>query len=198
MLMKSIRHNLVRLIDFSGREDRALFWPYAGAVFAAVNVIGVAAISSIIVASMTRIQRFVVAHPDQASVAVGPESYAITIHGAHPELIPDFTSVFLTSESIAVATIALLAAAVSRRLHDRGKTGVWGAMPLPFLAIGMIAMPRFFAATASGRGPDLGAFFLLFFNNMIYIAALLVLTGLLALKGQPNINRFGAPSTASG
>jgi uncharacterized membrane protein YhaH (DUF805 family) len=83
-------------------------------------------------------------------------------------------------------SIVLYAAAVTRRLHDRGKSGSWGLMPLPFIIYSTIMMPRAFAS------PDenMALFFSIFVSNMVYIVTLIVLIVLLASASDPARNRF--------
>lgn len=92
---------------------------------------------------------------------------------------------------IAVA-VGLLAAAVTRRLHDRGRAGWWGALPLPFLAFGGFAFSKVLSGFAAPDDPALAPWFLpLFFNNMLYLGALATLVVMLARAGGGDANRFG-------
>lgn len=85
-------------------------------------------------------------------------------------------------------SILLLAASVTRRLHDSDRRGWWGLMPLPFLAGGLIGMALMF----SGSGDDLESRLMpLVLNNMIYLGLLGVLVVLLCRRGTPGPNRFG-------
>ncbi|EGF90575.1 hypothetical protein ABI_36000 [Asticcacaulis biprosthecium C19] len=90
-----------------------------------------------------------------------------------------------------IFAISLLAAAVARRLHDRGKSGAWGLMPLPFITFASVMMPTVFAQTFA----DMGLFFTMFINNVLYIAALVFLVILLAGAGSEGENRFGPDPT---
>jgi uncharacterized membrane protein YhaH (DUF805 family) len=112
-------------------------------------------------------QRFAAEHPDQATVTQGPSGYAIEVQGNHPELFPDMTPFFTVMQVGCALAVVLLAAAVTRRLHDRGRRGWWGLPPLPFLLVGMTAFPRFFNSTLAGEmTPDaMKLFGLLFANN---------------------------------
>jgi uncharacterized membrane protein YhaH (DUF805 family) len=74
------------------------------------------------------------------------------------------------------ATVLLLAASVARRLHDTGRSGAWGLMPLPFIIYAMVMMPRLFGASDIADG----LFFSVFINNFLYLASLLLLVVLLA------------------
>jgi uncharacterized membrane protein YhaH (DUF805 family) len=190
-MVESIRYNLTNLARFSGRESRALFWPYAIAVI----ILGMLSMFALMVPgimeSFGRMQRFAAAHPDQATVDSGPGHYSITIHGSHPELMPDMSSLSSGVGLIALIVAALLAAAVARRLHDRRMRGVWGLLPLPFLGFGLIMMPRFFESVRTGHPPDMQLFMAIFFNNFIYILMLATLVVLLVGEGTRGPNRFG-------
>lgn len=160
---------------FSDRETRAQFWPWAGIVFAVAMIPGIGCMIPAMLGSFEKMQRFAAQHPEQVTVVSGPGHYEMRIDRHHPELMPDM-SLLMTGMWISVAMmIVLLAAAVARRLHDTGRRGAWGLLPLPFLFCGFVLMPRMFAAT-----PDMGLFGLLFLNNALYLAALATLVALLA------------------
>ncbi|MFC0683630.1 DUF805 domain-containing protein [Novosphingobium clariflavum] len=184
-----IGYHLVRLAKFSGREGRAKFWPWAGVVVGLVCIGSFAAIGPMMVRSMAKMQQYAREHPEQATVTSGPGHYEISIQGHHPELMPDFSAVTGAMEIVMAVAIVLLAAAVTRRLHDTGKAGTWGLLPLPFLVIGFTQMPRIFAAPE----PDMRLFGLLFLNNLFYLGALGVLILLLAGAGSKGDNRYGPP-----
>lgn len=193
--LKAIGYNLANLINFKGRETRSQFWPYVALIiflsFAGMGAVMLPEMN----ASMERMQRFAAEHPDQATVEQGPGTYSITIHGNHPELMPDIGGVMTMITVGFVVIIVLLAAAVARRLHDRGKSGAWGLMPVPFIIFACVMMPRIFAQFAQGA-PDLGMFFVLFFNNMLYIAALIFLMVLLCGASSKGDNRYGPQPSA--
>ena len=186
-LVSTIRYNLVNLATFSGRETRAQFWPYAAFVF----VLSIAGMMAVMLpemsASMERMQKFATEHPDMATVQQGPGSYSISIQGHHPELMPDMGNMMRMMAIVFAVIIALFAAAVVRRLHDRGKSGAWGLLPLPFITFASIMMPKVFAQNT----PDMGLFFAIFINNFIYIGTLIFLIVLLAGAGTQGENRFG-------
>ncbi|HEX6742120.1 MAG TPA: DUF805 domain-containing protein, partial [Sphingomicrobium sp.] len=103
--------------------------------------------------------------------------------------LPDF-GVFITGVMvITIIGIALYAAAVARRLHDGGFSGLWGLMPLPFLAFSMVRMRGFFATFASEH-PDMGRFQEIFISNFIYIGTIVALIVMLARRSDPGPNRF--------
>ncbi|MGH6745963.1 uncharacterized protein DUF805 [Novosphingobium sp. PhB57] len=182
-----IGYHLVRLAKFSGRETRAAFWPWAAVVVGLVLLGGVAAMTPQVLASMAKMRKFALEHPDQATITSGPGHYEISIEGHHPELMPDMGPFVLALEGTMAVLIVLIAAAAVRRLHDTGRSGAWALLPLPFLFFGFSRMPVLFADPVF----DTRLFGLLFLNNLCYLAALGALILLLARSGKPGENRFG-------
>jgi len=181
-----------RLPDFNGREDRSSFWPYAAFVFV-LSMIGMYAVMlPPMFKSMQAMQEFAAAHPDQVNIVSGPGQYSASIEGNHPELTSDFTGMMVGVGIVCLLVVLLYAAAVARRLHDRGMSGFWGLIPVPFLVYSMIQMPRMFSTVGSGNEPDMGIFFSIFISNMLYMIALIVL---LAWRSDPNPNRYDVDST---
>jgi uncharacterized membrane protein YhaH (DUF805 family) len=191
-MLESIRYNLKSLARFSGRDGRGRFWPYAGAVLVLAWMSVWLVMAPGILGSFARVQQFAREHPDQTTVYSGPGHYSVSIEGAHPELMPDVLGMMYGVAAVSAVTVLLLAAAVARRLHDRGRTGAWGLVPAVLLATGFLGMSREFAGFGTGRPPDPGWFFLIFFNNMAYLASLIFLVVQLASAGTKGPNRFGA------
>lgn len=106
------------------------------------------------------------------------------------------TSFFTALQVAAVFTVALLAAAVTRRLHDGGRRGWWGLPPVIFLIVGLTLFPRLFQSTLTGEmtPASMKLFGLIFINNLLYLASLGLLIFLLARESQPGENRFGPPA----
>jgi len=192
----SVRNGFTGLLRFSGRDPARRFWPYAGVVIALMFAGAAATMGPIMSQSFARMERFAAEHPDQATVTRGPSSYSIQIQGSHPELMPDVTPFFTAMQVGCALVVALLAAAVTRRLHDRGRRGWWGLAPLPFLIVGLTLFPRFFQSTLAGDlTPDsMRMFGLIFTNNLLYLASLGLLIFLLAGASQAGENRFGPPA----
>ena len=179
----SIRHCVSNITRFSGRDTRSQFWPYV----ALIIVLDMAASTLVMVPVMgmmiVRSQAYVREHPD-GFPATGSEPGSFP-----PGLMPDFKLFGLASAIIGLACVLALAAAVSRRLHDRGRTAYWGLLPLPFLAFGMVAMGSMFATFPAQ--PDMRLFGVLMFNNLAYMAALILLIVFLASATMDGPNRFG-------
>lgn len=177
-----------RLLDFKGREDRASFWPYAAVAFIIVMIVGMAIFVPMMAHSVAAMQHYAFQHPDQATVITGPGQYSISVEGHHP----DFFDAGSMGAYLGVAfglAIVLYAAAVVRRLHDRGKSGFWGLLPLPFIIYSSFMMPALFASAAE---PAMALFFSVFISNMLYIVALVVLIVFLAGASDPAPNSYDA------
>lgn len=178
--------HFIRLFNFRGREDRASFWPYAAVAFIIVMGAGMIIFVPMMMRSMQAMQSYAAEHPDQATITSGPGNYAISVEGYHPEFFDAGSMALYLAVTFGLA-ILLYAAAVVRRLHDRGKSGLWGLMPLPFIIYSSIMMPRVFASAGE---PDVGLFFSIFFSNMLYIVTLIWLIVLLAGPSGPAPNRY--------
>ena len=163
------------LFNFRGRDTRAQFWPYAGIVVCLMMAAMMVVMMPPILSSMERMQRFANEHPDLAQVTQAGAGYAIRVEGYHPELMPDFGHLLWGIALVTAMGVALLAAAVARRLRDAGVAPMLGVLPVPFLFLGIGAMSRVFAATDSA----MGWFMLLFVNNLLYLGSLVVLIVLL-------------------
>jgi len=176
-----------RLFDFKGKEDRASFWPYAALVFVIVMVIGMIIFVPMMAHSMEAMQQYATEHPDQATIASGPGQYSISVQGNHPEFFDGQSMALYLVVSFGLS-ILLYAAAVTCRLHDHGKSGWWGLMPLPFILYSTIMMPRAFASPVE----NMTVFFSIFFSNTFYIITLIVLIVFLASASDPAANRYDA------
>ena len=188
----TIGRGLRKIVSFSGRDTLSQFWIYAGTVIVLTVAAMVALMGPMMTSTMAKMQQFAAQHPDQAEVTTGPGSYSISVHGNHPELMPDFAGFATGMSVISGLALILLASAVARRLHDRGKGGYWGLPAAIFLVTGLIVMPRVFDSFAHGAGaPNLRLFGLMFLNNLLYLASLAVLVVQLVLDGTRGPNRFG-------
>lgn len=184
----------LRLIGhFEGRDTRGQFWPYVGVVMASVFVTWGGVMAFEMNRMMSDMMRFAETHPDQATVHRTPTSTEIRIEsGAGFEGMPNF-DLFIGMMAVLVGiAVLLLAAAVTRRLHDRGLPGFVGMAPLPFLAFGGYGMRRVMSDVTAGiEFPPL--FIPVFINNVVYLAVLGGLVLVLAQAGQPRANRYGPP-----
>ena len=190
-MIEPIRHGLANLFKFKGRDPRSLFWPYAGFVFLLAFLVNAAVFLTVLGDTFGKMQRFAASHPELATVQRSATNYSISVHGQHPELEPSMSGLVGSVDALAATALLLLAAAVARRLHDCGKSALWGLLPVPFLLMGMAGSTVLFASFNSSSGPDLRLFSAIFMNNIIYIASLVTLIVMLAKKSTQRLNRFG-------
>jgi len=184
--MVGLWEHFKKLADFKGREDRASFWPYAALVFVIIMVAGMLIFVPMMANTMAEMQQYAAQHPDQATVVSSPGQYSISVEGHHPEFFPASSMAAFLGVTFGLA-ILLYAAAATRRLHDTGRSGLWGLLPLPFIIYSSVMMPRVFASVGE---PDMRLFFSIFFSNMLYLITLVVLIVLLAGQAESGPNRF--------
>ena len=192
-MLASLKYNATRLLNFSGRESRVLFWPWAGCVFVVAFIGYGAVVGSMMAGTIGKMQAFAEANPDQATVVSTPGSYSVSIEGSQPELMPDFGLIIPMVGAMVAFIVLLLGAAVARRLHDRGRSAFWGLAPLPFIGFALFGMSVLFGQFESGGEPNIGLFLAIFLNNMVYLAVLATLVIQLAGASRPEADRFGPP-----
>ena len=156
MLLDSVTRGLRLVRRFDGRDTRGQFWPYAGAVVVVVLGVGFVFQLGVLVSSFV--------------TALDPSSSVVPI-------------AFLASTAVGVlAAVSLLAAAVTRRLHDRGYRGWWALAPLTFLLTGFALMTPMFVSP--DEPPSLALFMTTFATVLLYFAALGLLVLQLALPSR--------------
>lgn len=186
-LFTSIGHNLRRLGDFSGRQTQIQFWPYAGLVY------GLATFVAGMIMMIPMATAFYRAMLD-IQIAAQQGGNAEPAFVKSPEqLFPDFGSLLMPVLLVHLVTIALLAAAVARRLHDKDRTAWWGLLPLPGMAISLALMPTDLRMVM--QDPPDPRFFLLTLNNFFYLGLFVLLVVLLIGVGTTGPNRFGPEIT---
>jgi len=185
----TLRQHFAKLFDFSGREDRASFWPYAALAFGIIMIAGMLIFIPTTMGAIQAMQQFAVEHPEQVTTVSGPGQYSISVQGDHPAFMPVGSIVLYLVVTFGLA-ILLYAAAVVRRLRDSGKSGAWGLIPLPFILYSSVQMSRVFAMIGTGGRPDMTLFMSIFVSNLLYIVSLLGLIVLLAWRSEPEPNRF--------
>lgn len=193
-MFASIRHGFANLARFSGRDSRERFWPYALVLVGAAFVAMFLSFGVGFAGSFQKTIAYAEAHPDKATVTRSGGSVSVTIHEPSPELMPDMAPMFLGLRVIVPIIGLLLAAAVTRRLHDTGRSGLWGLPPVVFLGIALALFPSMFQRLMAGDESAIGLFLPLFANNMAYLASLGLLVFLLCREGKPDANRYGAPA----
>ena len=193
-IIASIRHGFANALRFSGRDTRKQFWPYAIFIFLATSIASYLAIIPELAGTMQRILRLAAEHEGRD---IAPEDIEPMIMGAMPNL--EF--ILMVTLAIDVVAVLLLAAAVTRRLHDRDRTGLWGLLPLPGFALGFALAPRTLDLTLNpADNPEaMTQFMLPMLNSLLSWGLLIVLIVLLAREGSEGPNRFGpAPGEQAG
>lgn len=190
-LSASIGHNLRRLLDFSGRDGRAHFWPYVLVLFGVAVVATFVLMVPVLFEMMVKFQRVLTDHPDELA-----RHYEQGRPGLPPGLMPDFSRVMLPMALVNLVFMLLIAAAVARRLHDRDRTGLWGLLPLPPMAIGHVAGEQAYAVMSGVAEPSpISA--LLMLNSLLFWGVAIVLVVFLAGPGDAGPNRYGPPPQPS-
>nr|WP_316629722.1 DUF805 domain-containing protein [uncultured Brevundimonas sp.] len=193
--MRAILTGFRRLMDFKGRDRRSQFWPYA------LTVVGLSFVGlwlgmiPTMNAVFEQASTLAATNPEAATVVSSPGRYSVEIHDA--SFMPDMGPFFAVVRIGAAVTVILLAAAVTRRLHDVGRPGYWALPPAVFLMISLTAFPVVMTRFMAQEAPDIGLFMLLFLNNLLYMASLIGLIILLVLDSKKTPNRYGAPPTRS-
>lgn len=162
--------NLSRLTQFGGRESRKHFWLHVAIslIFYAVPFF----ILMIVTIIMT-INTGLVATTDVQAPSMDIMAYGSIL--------------------LALVQIALLVAAVSRRLHDSDRRAGWGLFPIPFLLFGICLFPLVVSSTFSDPELNNRLFFAGFINSIIYMILIPLLGILLCQAGDDDENRFGPP-----
>jgi uncharacterized membrane protein YhaH (DUF805 family) len=186
VVFASIRYNLARLFEFSGRESRALFWPYAIAVFLAGAVAGIILMVPVLMDMMNRIVAYLQKHPEGLPQPQPGQPAALP-----PELMPDFGVLLMPTAMLGLVSLFLWAAAVVRRLHDCDRSGWWGLLPVPFQLAGALVGPAAMRAMMDLGAAPSALTLLSALNSLAYWVAFIALVVILAGEGMPGSNRFG-------
>ena len=132
----AIRHGFSSLLDFSGRDTRRQFWPYAILLL----LLGGAAITLVYIPAVTngylRLLDYAATHP-QPGIAPDASSYEVFTDLNRPELRPYYGRFILSLCVIGLVHLALVAAALARRRHARDWSEATGALILPAVALTM-------------------------------------------------------------
>lgn len=197
--MTLLGRHLTGLADFSGRENRQPFWLWILIVYAAQMVVGMVIMIPLMMSSMTRMETTLRGDPQRFDT--------------HPELamqmmMPMMQNIMFFAVIMSVLWLVLVAAAVTRRLHDTDRSGWWAApvyaqhvlMPLSYA----VFFPKFFTAMGNMRDgmspeqanavmlPAMMPMMLLSLAGMIGFVMVIVLIVFLATDGTKGQNRFGA------
>ena len=159
-----ILRGFANVLRFGGRDTRSEFWPYAGVAVALYFVVG-----------------WAVLVPMTLPIISSP---ALMDSGT-------FEKRFFAGNALMFAALgALLAAAVTRRLHDSDRSAFWGLLPLPFVVYSGAMMYRMISQFGTG-GFSVPLFVSVFVSNLLYFAAVVWLIVLLVRRSLAEENRFG-------
>jgi uncharacterized membrane protein YhaH (DUF805 family) len=179
---------LKRVTDFSSRSTRAQFWPFIFLYYALSQIASFIAISPF----MNRINALSAA---QAEGEPDPEAFAALFSDG---LFADMISRSLWATAIlALLFLIPLAGAVTRRLHDTNRSGLWALPCLILLVSSLVMMWQLFARykAQAPTGVDfeqlLSPFLLLLANNVVYLICVITLIVFCAQDGTVGANRFG-------
>jgi uncharacterized membrane protein YhaH (DUF805 family) len=188
----SVFANFKRLTQFSGREPRRQFWPYVALVYFADIVLAQFAMIPVMSGMMQHMMTLVMDPQFAAKAEANPYQAEGAILGA---MAGEMQWIAIASMASGVFLLILLAAAVSRRLHDSGIRAWWGLLPLPFGVLHMALMPSFFSMFAnmfSNPGQTDASFLTLFMlNNTLSLAAMITLIVLLCRRTRDGENAHG-------
>jgi len=170
----SIQHNLKNLTNFRGRDSRGIFWPYAIVVIVAVQLATMLFAFESIGDVFEQFEAAARANPDAVHIERSPGHISARIDAGHPELVPDMT-VFLVPIVVSLfVSIAFLAAAVTRRLHDRGRSGALALVPASLGFTGILIFSNLFNQFATIE-PSLPLFFAGAAFNIAYVTSFVLL-----------------------
>jgi uncharacterized membrane protein YhaH (DUF805 family) len=185
-IMAAIRYALGSVLRFSGRDSRGLFWPWAIFVFLLMQAASMLVMIPVMFGGFMRVIQAV--QKEDFSSGAGPDPAAV--ERATAQMFAGLGWLWIPTALIDAIIVALLAAAVTRRLHDRDRTALWGLLPLPFMVIGVAFMPDTFAFAVAPAEPS-PAMKLLLLQAPFFWGSLLWLCFLLAGEGTKGPNRFG-------
>jgi uncharacterized membrane protein YhaH (DUF805 family) len=174
-IMPMIRHGLGNVGNFSGRDPRIKFWPYCGFLYLSATVLNIISLMIVLLPFLNEMQS--------------------NFEGV---VMPSMGLGIKISIGITIIMAISLAAAVTRRLHDRNLRGYWALIPLAFLLVGLWNMSSVFQSVTNLQAISEDVLFDSIMTagifNMIYIITLAMLCVILSLKGDAGPNRFGVPS----
>lgn len=188
LVTTSVRHCAANLARFSGRDSSRQFWPWTIFVFILGTIAAFAAMLPPMLRAMVAALRTMEAARRTGAPEPTPEQINEAFVGQYAA---DLGALVLPMAAINIVSVLLLAGAVVRRLHDRGRSGLWGLIPLPFLAVSVANMPAG-VAIATGRADMTPLERAAASAGSLYWLALLVLIVLLVGDGTRGRNRFGS------
>lgn len=188
--MRPIVEGFRNLPNFEGRMPRRLFWPYAATVFGLGYCLYMIALFPAIDGMLGSVRTYAATHPGAVRETIGVARYSVQVNDPSV-LSPMMTAILWAGAAFVCMLFLFLAAAVVRRLHDTGRTGWWGLLPIPFICISFAIMPYVMSADFDGDPEALSLFFVGFISNILYLVAIITLIVFLAQRSEAGANRFG-------
>lgn len=185
-LLARIGYGARNVAQFSGRDPPGRFWPWTILVFILSTIAAFAVMLRPMLDAMIEMFRTIDALRPAPGEPIPPE----VMDSFLARYAAGIGAVALPLAAINLTTVLLLAAAVSRRLHDCDRTALWGLLPLPFMAISVIDMPAAMSV-AAGRRPMSAWETAASLNSAVYWLAVIALIVLLVGEGTRGPNRFG-------
>jgi uncharacterized membrane protein YhaH (DUF805 family) len=189
-----------RITDFSGRSTRPQFWPFIFLYYAGSQLVTFAMMSPF----MSRVNQIAEAQA-QSQGEPDPEAFAkLFADGSFTDMLKNAVGL---SVILSLLFLVPLAGAVTRRLHDTNRSGLW-ALPSVLLLLSVLFLtwrvlgPIFFNGI-----PDMNtinpqdivqAIIPIFANNLLYIITIIMLLVFCAQDGTVGPNRRAQGSRSSG
>lgn len=191
--------NFLRLAQFSGREPRQQFWPFVGIAFVAYFILAQLVMLPFLGQMMGDMMRmssdpaFLSATQSQDPVQMQAQMQA-QMPAMMKGMIPGLLRMFAASFAAHLAFVAVIAAAVARRLRDGGVSPWWGVLPLAPSLIAAVLVPLSVSDTFTGPGSTawlpspqaIALFFGFMANSLANIAALVTLIVMLCRPSRPD------------
>ncbi|MGQ0560088.1 MAG: DUF805 domain-containing protein [Sphingosinicella sp.] len=188
-ILASIRHNFANLLAFSGRDSRAIFWPWAIILFLLSQAITQLLVTNVMVRAMTAL----VAKAIEAEQS-GRKPDPALVEAQLTSLIADIVDLWPLLLAGNFVMTALLAASIVRRLHDVDRSGWWALPPALMMGLGAVITPAWMdyglGGFLTGEAMPISLMLALTLSmaNLVLIIWLIVW---MAQPGEAGPNRFG-------
>jgi len=194
-----------KLTDFKGRDRRSQFWPYAGVAYGIFYVVQSVATQMVIIPMQWRFQANIQQLQSLETEVYNGGNMVVQVYGTLLQALlrgTDFRPLMIIMALGSLAYLVLLAAAVSRRLHDRGLSAWWAGgyfivshIPLGLMAVGISMLLPVIEGTQlwapQVAGPAMMWLFGGFALSSLTSIGGLVLLIQLCLAGKTGPNRYG-------
>lgn len=191
--MNFLTRHFTSLTDFSGRENREPFWLWVLALYIGQTVLGMVVMFPMQIALQMQMAPQFEAMRRQQEAGTPPDPQKM-----FALMAPLFTYVMIFSLVLGAVFLALLAAAVVRRLHDSGRSGYWAAPQFLFWVGGQAVMIWIFThftswVTHPETVKDMAFVWFAWFGVFWLVGMILtiLMIVLLCLPGTDGPNRYG-------